>query len=429
MQRRTRRQVLAGLGATTAAGLAGCSEDGLQFTETPTATQVDLAADAQYGYTHAQPSGNRVVGGSSALAETEPVAIDTDLSAMWLVALPGETGSYWTAVATLGGATTYHVVDGGVERVIEHSDLPAGVPPLVRRTADGVGLVRPPSDAAPRTHPVVTDAGLLSIAENGDLVLAGDGGSERWSVDALPDGRIVHVEGSRYALLGDATTRYEHGVLGDEQEGGSLVIFDAGVPEVTARAEIDPPAVIEGLSPLVADVDGDGTVELVVTLADDSNGARVTIFDQDGTELARGPSDGSGWRHSLAVADYGAGPELAVTREPNEDQTVEFYRADGDSVPVAAAYPNVSTHSDGSYNTDMAIAGDFDADGTAELVVPLTDRTSLLAVERSGGEARTDWQWYVDRQLTSNLAGTTLADGGAAVGVGTEDGLRVWQSS
>jgi hypothetical protein len=428
MQRRTRRQVLAGLGATIAGGLAGCSEDGLQFTETPTATQAALDADARYGYTHGQPSGNRVLAGAGALADSDPVAIDTDLSAMWLVALPAETGSYWTAVSTLGQVTTYHVVDGTVESTTEQQGLLAGVPPLVRRTADGVGLVRPPNRAAPRTHPVVTDAGLLSVAENGDLVLDGADGTERWAVDALPDGRIVRVEGGRYALLGDVTTRYEHAALGDDREGGSLVVFDAAVPEVTVRTEIGPPAVIEGISPLVADLDGDGTAEIVVTLADSSDGARIALFDQAGTELARGPIHGSGWRHQLAVADYGAGPELAVTRQPHVDYTVEFYRFDGDSLSIAAEYPNVSTHSYGSYNTDMAIAGDFDDDGTTELLVPVTDRTSLLAVERSGGAARTDWQWYVDRGITSNLAGTMLADGGVAVGVGTEDGLRVWQS-
>jgi hypothetical protein len=347
---------------------------------------------------------------------------------MWLVALPADRGSYWTAVSPLGSATTYHVVDGAAEVVAEHQSLPAGVPPLVRRRTDGVGIVRPPSDAAPRTHPVVTDAGLLSIAANGDLVLDGDAGRERWAVDALPDGRIVHVDGNRYALLGDTTTRYDHAALGDEREGGSLVVFDAAVPEVVAQTQVGPPAVIEGLSPLAADLDADGETELVATVADATDGARIAVFDGSGSELARGPIYGPGWRHQLAVADFGAGTELAVTRKPHVDYTVEFYRFDGDSLAVAAEYPNVSTHSYGSYNTDVAIAGDFDDDGTVELVVPHTDRTSLLAVERTAEGARTDWQWYLDSSITSNLTGTRLADGGVAVGVGTGDGLRVWQA-
>lgn len=425
MHRWSRRRALAGL-TGIAVGLAGCSEDGFQATET--ATQATLAADARYGYTHVQPSGNRVVRGAGALADTEPVTIGTDVAPEWLVALPAEQGSYWTAVTTAGSAITYHVVDDAAEVVSEHRALPAGMPPLARRNEEGVGLVRPPRDAAPRTHPVVTDAGLLAIAGNGDLVLHGDDGTERWTVDALPDGRIVHVADSRYALLGDTTTRYEHAALGDRREGGSLVVFDAAEPEVTVRTDIGPPAVVEGIAPLVADLDDDGEAELVVTVADSADGARLAVFDQSGTELARGPVYGPGWRHQLAVADYGAGTELAVTRKPHVDYTVEFYRLDGGSLSIAAEYPNVSTHGYGSYNTDMAIAGDFDDDGAMELVVPVVDGSALLAVERAGGEARTDWQWFLDRPLTSNLAGTSLAGGGVAVGAGTENGLQVWQS-
>jgi len=424
MQRRTRRQVLAALTGVSA-GVAGCSDDAGRATVT--ATQARISADARYGYTYGQPSGNRVLSGSGRLHDTEPVEIETAEPPSWLVALPAGPGSYWTVVSGTGRATTYRVADGTAATVTEYRPLPAGTPPVARLSGSGVGLVRPPGDAAGGTHPVVTEAGLLYIAENGELVLSERGTPARWQVDGLPDGRIVHTGGSRYALLGDTTTRYGHAALGDRREGGSLVLFDASEPAVTARAGVGPPDVIEGLGALAADLDGDGRTEIVVTVANGSDGARVAVYDEAGRARARGPVYGPGWRHQLAVADFGAGRELAVTRKPHVDYTVEFYRLAGDSLSITAEHPNVSTHTYGSSNTDGAIGGDVDGDGTAELLVPTADRTSLRAIERTAGGARTDWQLDPGSSITSNLTGVSLSEGGVAVGVGTDDGLRVWQ--
>lgn len=426
MDRQTRRRVLAGLG--TAVGLTGCSGDFFADTPTPTPTSAALSPTRHYGYTHVQPSGNRVLDGSGAIHDADPVTVETEAAPTWLVALPGEAGSLWTVVDTLGDATTYHVTDGEATEVASHRPLPAGAPPLSYATDDGASLLRGGAATASHTHPVVTEAGILSIAGDGDLVLRDDSGISRFPIAAPRDGRIVHVAGSEYAVLGDVTTRYGHGALGNQSEGSSLVLFDASVPEVTRRTPVGPPEVIEGLAPIAADLDGDGSRELIVTVADSENGARVAVYDRDGRRRASGPIYGPGWRHQLAVAPFGgAGPELAVTRKPHVDHVVEFYRLDGDSLVVGAEYPDVQTHTYGSHNADQALAGDFDGDGTVELLVPSVGQDALLGVERTRGGAATDWQFALDRPLTSNLAGVTLPDGRIAVGAATDRGLSVWQ--
>jgi hypothetical protein len=294
-----------------------------------------------------------------------------------------------------------------------------------------VGLVRPPPDSAELTHPVVTARGPLYIAENGDLVFepTDRDDPQRFDVNALPDGRIVQVDSDRYALLGDRTRRYQHAALGDSIEGGSLVVFDSAAGEVVTRATVGPPAVIEGISPLVADVTGDGSPDIVVTLADSENGARLAVYSPDGTKWAEGPIFGPGWRHQLAVAPFASDdtPEIAAVLKPHVDQVLEFYRFRNGSLEIVAEREGYSTHTYGSHNADGAVAGDLDADGQAELLLPTSDRSQLHAVTRIGDGARVDWQLEPGGIVRSNVTGVTLDDGRIAVGVGTDAGVRVWQ--
>jgi hypothetical protein len=427
-----RRRWLRLVGAGLAAGLAGCGGDaGGEAAERTPATPMAPVDDPSYSYTHLRPTGNRVLDGAGDVRTVDPVTVDVGFRPAWLLAHPGgdEGRSRWTVVGDDGAAATVAVADAEPTTVADHRPLPGGMPPLGRYAPTRVGLVRPPADAASRTHPVPIPGGWLVVAGNGDLVARTDAGTQRWAVDALRDGRIVHVDGSRYALLGDRTTRYGHGALGGTAEGGSLVVVDVDAGRLVARRTVGPPTVVEGVSPLVADVDGDGEPEVVVTVADADDGARIAVHDATGSHLATGPVYGSGWRHQLCVAPFppDGRPELAVTRKPHVDRVVEFYRfADGD-LTVEAEVPGVSTHTYGSHNVDGGLAADLDADGRPELLVPNARRDELLAIRRTAGGAAVAWRRALGGTLRTNLAGVALPDGGVAVGAGTAAGVRVWQ--
>ena len=176
-------------------------------------------------------------------------------------------------------------------------------------------------------------------------------------------------------------------------------------------------------------VDGDGEPEVVVTVADADDGARIAVHDATGSHLATGPVYGSGWRHQLCVAPFppDGRPELAVTRKPHVDRVVEFYRFADGALTVEAEVPDVSTHTYGSYNVDGGLAADLDADGRPELLVPNARRDELLAIRRTAGGAAVAWRRALGGTLRTNLAGVALPDGGVAVGAGTAAGVRVWQ--
>jgi hypothetical protein len=75
----------------------------------------------------------------------------------------------------------------------------------------------------------------------------------------------------------------------------------------------------------------------------------------------------------------------------------------------------------------MALAGDFDGDGSVEVLLPGQSLTELGAIRRTGDGAEAVWSVPIDGILTTNLAAVSFPDGGIAVGLGRSDGvLRVW---
>lgn len=75
----------------------------------------------------------------------------------------------------------------------------------------------------------------------------------------------------------------------------------------------------------------------------------------------------------------------------------------------------------------MSVAGDFDGNGTTELLVLNPSLTELVAVRRVPESAEIIWNIPLDGKLNTNLATATLPDGNIVLGVGRTDGvLRLW---
>jgi hypothetical protein len=418
----SRRAFLA-LAATTATTIAGCeTRSPAEQPGTPPAPP----ADAAYATTASQPSGNNALDGAGDLAAATPVDIAPPGTPAWLLAFGGRA-SHWTVVTTDGHARTYRVADGGSDLVTDHGRV--ATPPLAYRADGAVGLVTPPADSAALSSPVVLADGLLYVAANGDIVRRRADGTVRLGVDAPPDARIVELDERRYVLYGDRTDRYRHGALGDSIEGSSLALVDVERDHVS-RTRLPAPLVFEGLAPLVADLDADGRPEIVTTVADAADGARIRAYTADGTAIATGASYGPGWRHQLCVAPFppDGHPELAVVRKPHVDRTLEFYRLTPDGLTVTATRPGFSSHTYGSRVVAGGLAVDGDDDGRPALLVPTAERTTLAAIRRTAAGTARAFSLSLGGTLATNLTGVTLADGGVAVGAGTADRVRVWQA-
>ena len=130
--------------------------------------------------------------------------------------------------------------------------------------------------------------------------------------EPLPDGRVVR-SGSVLAVLASPTDRYAHNVLGDAIEAAAVEWVDV-CDDTSGRIAVPDVDVIEGIAPILADIDGDDEIEILVTLSNSSGGARLAAYELDGSLLAESAPIGQGnrWRNQLAVAPFGPEGQIEI---------------------------------------------------------------------------------------------------------------------
>jgi len=289
-----------------------------------------------------------------------------------------------------------------------------------------IQLIPLPQDASPYTSPLILVNKLIYISMNGDLVSIDSTSESRLSIEALTDTRILVDETDRLLILTQPTNRYNHGILGDELEASAITLIETE-PElrVVQTISVEAPEVIEGLSPIWADIDNNSLRDIIVTLSNNQSGSRIVAYREDGTTLAESSPIGLAhrWRHQIAVAGFEADkpPLLVDIRTPHIGGIVEFFQFKDGRLEVIKEYRGFSSHSIGSRNLDSAIAGDFNNDGIAELLAPDQPHTNLGVVSIEGVIATLP----LDGVLTTNLS-VTVIDGKIIIGAGTEGNLRFW---
>lgn len=110
------------------------------------------------------------------------------------------------------------------------------------------------------------------------------------------------------------------------------------------------------------------------------------------------------------------------------DGVAQFYGVAEEDLEIAAEVPGFASHRIYSRNLDSALAGDLDADGETELLLPAPSYTELGGLARAPGGAEVEWRLPLGGELSTNLASAAGPDGRAVVAAGRSDGvLRVWR--
>ena len=184
------------------------------------ATEVACASPSGEGRVDIGLDGNRL----SAAAIDLSTAATTDVLLpgviQWVV--PSGAANEWIAVLT----------DGQLFRV---SSFPSSIE-FTQIEGTWEALLAPPV--------ITSDATLVSPLREHDLF-----------DDPLPDGRVVRSD-SLLAVLSTPTDRYDHAVLGDAIEAAAIEWVDL-CEDSSGRIDVPDSDVIEGIAPILADVDDD----------------------------------------------------------------------------------------------------------------------------------------------------------------------------
>lgn len=389
--------------------------------------------------THQQPDGNRFVEGWGDIENATAVDIDLPFIPDWVVGTQIEDRQLWVVVGRTGQVAAYELDGTEVGSVLFNPTmLPQSIPIVLEATNSTGPKISPViEDASTLTHPIRFGNDLEKTAyirnDGAIVVLHEDGPEDEALVNAMLDARILSDGNGRLMLLTEPTGEVPHGVLGNAVEADRITIVDTNTSPLTIT-HVDTPEgqVVEGIAPIWIDVDGDGDREIIVTLSSIRNGGQITVFEETGDISAQGPGIGRAWRwrHQLAVAPFGPNGELEFVDvlTPHLGRVVEFRSLD-DTLTIVGEQAGYTSHVNGSPNLDMAVAGDFDSDGTVELLLPDSARTTLGAISRDSSEsgAGLDWSVPLGSRATTNIGVLRSHDGRLSVAVGTlNQSLRIF---
>ncbi|MGC9420143.1 MAG: FG-GAP repeat domain-containing protein [Rhodovulum sp.] len=183
----------------------------------------------------------------------------------------------------------------------------------------------------------------------------------------------AEIVSARYA---EPTTRYAHGVLGDAVEWGAL---DLRLSDGrTRRLVLSESRVFEDTAPRLADLDGDGTPEIIAVESHLDRGARLSIYDENGL-VAATPFIGTRhrWLAPVGAADLdGDGRvEIAYVDRPHLARTLRIWRLENGRLREIASAEGLTNHRIGD---DFISGGIRECGQGPELVLANPDWSRLL---------------------------------------------------
>jgi hypothetical protein len=218
----------------------------------------------------------------------------------------------------------------------------------------------------------------------------------------LPENKIATSDdNSTTARFTDPTTRYNHNILGDNIEGGGLLVVRNGK---TFYHKLPENQVFEDIQPRLNDLDKDGNWEIITILTHVERGASVAIFKIIGDSLrlfAQNDYIGTPnrWLNIAAIDDLdnNGTTDIAWIQTPHIGGTLRVGHVDNGKLVVVAEKTGMSNHRIGSRNLCLS-------------EITLQNGQKTLFVPTNAYDAVWGWQ-YKNQQLVQTDTRTQSIDG------------------
>lgn len=199
--------------------------------------------------------------------------------------------------------------------------------------------------------------------------------------DALPENQVAidSISGmeAKYIL---PTSKYDHGILGDEIEAGGLML---NYKNRTHILELDSNLVFEDIQPRLFDFDLDGSPEIITILTHINLGASVAIYQLKNasiTKYAQSAYIGRShrWLNIAEIGDFDQNGQFEIiwVSTPHIGGVLKVGRIINDEITVLDSISGVSNHKIGSGNLDLSIVSIVD--GSTRIYVPSNDFHSII---------------------------------------------------
>ncbi len=216
------------------------------------------------------------------------------------------------------------------------------------------------------------------------------------------------------AQFTDPTTRYPHGALGDDEEWGGLAITIAPCPDCAPEPTpiylpLPQTRVFEDTAPRLADLDGDGSPEVIVVETDRDRGASLAVYDETG-KVAATPFIGTThrWLAPLGAADLdGDGLiEIAYVDRPHLARILRVWRFVPDGVGGGALLEiaNADGHTNHRFGSRQIEGGIADCGAGPEIVTASPDWSRVLLTRLENGRLVTRAAGTLEGALAPALA-------------------------
>ena len=188
------------------------------------------------------------------------------------------------------------------------------------------------------------------------------------------------------AKFSEPTTRYAHGVLGDDIEYGALEIrVENNGAEVLKKVTLPLNRVFEDIKPRLIDLTGDGALEVVVVESQADTGAQLSVYDAKGQKLAATPHIGQAnrWLAPIGAADFdGDGHiEIAYIDRPHLAKTLRLWRFKNGQLRQVAALEGLTNHKIG---WDFIASGVRDCGNGPEMITADARWQHIMATRFDG---------------------------------------------